>query len=378
MRAHIRVGGLGKGLLIVLIGAAALAGCANTQTAAVKHGYLFAGGRYVDTKAGPIMERQMYVESRIPAQITKPYPIVMIHGAAQTGTNFTGTPDGRKGWADYFVEQGYAVYVVDQPARGRSADAGTAGTAVRFPADVLEKRFTATAKFKLWPQAALHTQFPGEGPDRGQRGNPVFDQFYASQVQFLRPNSVSEIMLREAGAALLDKIGPAIVFTHSQSGPFGWVIADARPKLVKAIVAAEPSGPPFRNAVFGTAAARNWGVTETPMTYSPAVTDPAQIQTVEQAAADGPNLVKCLLQAEPARKLTSMQSIPVMIFAAEASYHAAYDHCTAKYLQQAGVKADFVRLENAGIRGNGHMVMIEKNNLEIAALIARWLADKVR
>jgi pimeloyl-ACP methyl ester carboxylesterase len=363
---------------VLLFAAAVLGGCASPQNGAVKHGYLFAGGHYVNTKAGPIMERQMYVETRIPARVTKPYPIVMIHGAAQTGTNFTGTPDGRKGWADYFVEQGYAVYIVDQPARGRSADAGTAGNLARFPADVLEKRFTATAKFNLWPQAALHTQFPGEGADRGQRGNPVFDQFYASQVQFLRPNSVSELMLREAGAALLDKIGPAILFTHSQSGPFGWVIADARPKLVKAIVAAEPSGPPFRNAVFSTNAARKWGVTETPMSYSPAVTDPAQLKTAEQATADGPNLVKCLLQAKPVHKLASMQSMPVMVFSAEASYHAAYDHCTAKYLQQAGVNADFVRLENVGIRGNGHMVMIEKNNLDIAAMIARWLADKVR
>jgi pimeloyl-ACP methyl ester carboxylesterase len=356
---------------------AAIAGCAAPQDP-VKHGYLFAGGQYVDTKAGQIMAGQMYVEYRIPAKVTQPYPIVMIHGAAQTGTNFTGTPDGRKGWADYFVEQGYAVYVVDQPARGRSADAGNVGEISRFSADIIEKRFTATAKFKLWPKAELHTQFPGEGPNKGQRGDPVFDQFYASQVQLLRPNSVSERLMRDAGAALLDKIGPAIIMTHSQSGPFGWVIADARPKLVKGIVAAEPSGPPFREAVFGTAAARHWGVTETPMAYTPPVTEPAQLIKAEEAAADGQNLVKCMLQAEPARKLTNLQNLPVLVFAAEASYHAIYDHCTAKYLKQAGVKADFVRLEDVGIRGNGHMVMIEKNNLDIAAMIGGWLNKNVR
>ncbi len=355
----------------------AIAGCAAPQDP-VKHGYLFAGGQYIDTKAGQIMAGQMYVEYRIPAKVTQPYPIVMIHGAAQTGTNFTGTPDGRKGWADYFVEQGYAVYVVDQPARGRSADAGNVGEVSRFSADIIEKRFTATAKFKLWPKAELHTQFPGDGPNKGLRGDPVFDQFYASQVQLLRPNSVSEKLLREAGAALLDKIGPAIIMTHSQSGPFGWVIADARPKLVKGIVAAEPSGPPFREAVFGSAAARHWGVTETPMAYTPAVTDPAQLSKAEDAAADGPHLVKCMLQAEPARKLTNLQNMPVLVFAAESSYHAIYDHCTAKYLKQAGVKADFVRLEDVGIKGNGHMVMIEKNNLDIAAMIAGWLNKNVR
>lgn len=356
---------------------AAIAGCAAPQDA-VKQGYLFAGGQYVDTKAGQIMAGQMYVEYRIPAKVTQPYPIVMIHGAAQTGTNFTGTPDGRKGWADYFVEQGYAVYVVDQPARGRSADAGNVGEISRFSADIIEKRFTATAKFKLWPKAELHTQFPGEGPNKGLRGDPVFDQFYASQVQLLRPNIVSERLMRDAGAALLDKIGPAIIMTHSQSGPFGWVIADARPKLVKGIVAAEPSGPPFREAVFGSAAARHWGVTETSMAYTPPVTEPAQLIKAEEAVADGQNLVKCMLQAEPARKLTNLQNLPVLVFAAEASYHAIYDHCTAKYLKQAGVKADFVRLEDVGIKGNGHMVMIEKNNLDIAAMIAGWLNKNVR
>ena len=367
---------LNRRIAITSLLIATLAACATQDP--VKHGYLFAGGRYVDTKAGQIMAGQMYVEYRIPAKVTKPYPVVMIHGAAQTGTNFTGTPDGRKGWADYFVEQGYAVYVVDQPARGRSADAGNVGEINRFTANIIEQRFTAAAKHNLWPQAKLHTQFPGEGPNKGQRGDPVFDQFYASQVQLLRPNSVSEQLVRDAGAALLDKIGPAIIITHSQSGPFGWVIADARPMLVKGIVAAEPSGPPFREAVFGTAAARHWGVTETPMSYTPPVTDPAQLTKVEEAKADGPDLVKCMLQTEPARKLTNMQNVPVLVFAAEASYHASYDHCTAKYLKQAGVKTDFVRLENVGIRGNGHMVMIEKNNLEIAAMIAGWLDKNVR
>ena len=67
------------------------------------------------------MSGQIYAEFQIPAHQMHPYPIVMIHGGAQTGTNFTGTPDGREGWAQFFLRQGYAVYVVDQAGRGRSA-----------------------------------------------------------------------------------------------------------------------------------------------------------------------------------------------------------------------------------------------------------------
>ena len=67
------------------------------------------------------MSGQIYAEFQIPAHQRHPYPIVFIHGGAQTGTNFTGTPDGREGWAQFFLRQGYAVYVVDQAGRGRSA-----------------------------------------------------------------------------------------------------------------------------------------------------------------------------------------------------------------------------------------------------------------
>ena len=190
-----------------------------------RDGYFFVGGRYVDTDKGPMMARQMYVEYHLPARQTQPYPIVMIHGAAQTGTHFTGTPDGRQGWAQFFVEHGYAVYVVDQPARGRSAYLDSLGPNIRFSAAQLEQRFTAHEKFNLWPQAKLHTQWPGTG----LAGDPVFDQFYSSQVPFVRTPDKAQAMTRDGLVALLEKIGPAIVMTHSQTGAIGWVIADERP-----------------------------------------------------------------------------------------------------------------------------------------------------
>ena len=363
---------------IALVSTALIAGCATQGSSDVRTGYFFVGGQYVESKAGPLMERQMYVEYQLPAQRTKPYPIVMIHGAAQTGSNFTGTPDGRKGWAQYFVEQGYAVYVIDQPARGRSPYNDTLGALTRFPASQIERRFTAHEKFNLWPQAKLHTQWPGEGPKKGQQGDPIFDQFYASQVQYIASNAVTQELNRDAGAALLDKIGPAIIMTHSQSGAIGWPIADARPKLVKAVIAAEPSGPPFANAVFGEEPARAWGVTDIPMTYDPPVTDPKQISVVRQSAADGPNLERCRLQAEPARRMPNLAGIPILILAAESSYHAIYDHCTSKYLAQAGVPNEHVRLETVGLRGNGHGIPSERNSLEVAGMVHKWLQAKVR
>ena len=346
-------------------------------------GCFFVGGTYVETPQGRISGGQMYVQYQIPARQTHPYPVVMIHGGGQTGVNFLGTPDGRRGWADYFVANGYAVYVVDQPSRGRSGFISQIyGESAIRGAEAVAERFTAPENAKLWPQAHLHTQWPGSGV----AGDAVFDQFYASQVESMTDVGAGELMMREAGSALLDRIGPAIFLTHSQSGPLGWTIADARPKLVKGIVAVEPNGAPVYEIKFAGAPgwfeddviSRPWGITRHRLTFSPTVADASELRFVKQDKPDGPGLLPCWLQAEPARQLVNLQGIPILIVTAEASYHAAYDHGTSLFLKQAGVAHTFTRLADIGIRGNGHMMMLEKNNLQIAAYFDQWLEANVK
>ena len=348
------------------------------QSAVGQRGYFYVGGKYVGEPGNRIMQGQTYVEVLAPKAIRRPWPLVLIHGAAQTATNWMGTPDGRKGWAEYFVEQGYTVYMLDQPMRGRSAPHPGDGPTRMFSAENEEWQFSAVEKAMRWPQAKLHTQWPGDGPKTGQIGDPVFDAFYATQVETVISNEETQRRNQQAGAALLDRIGPAIVLTHSQSGPFGWLIADARPTLVKAIIAIEPAGPPFEATINGTGKARAWGPTDVPITYEPLVTDPAQIAVEREAEADGPDLFVCWMQKAPARQLVNLKYIPAMVMAAEASYHQVYDHCTAKYLNQAGVKTEYIRLQDKGIHGNGHMVMIEKNNLDIAHVVDEWIVKNVR
>jgi pimeloyl-ACP methyl ester carboxylesterase len=351
--------------------------------AITEQGYFFVGGKYTKTKDGQIMTGQMFVQYQIPRERRHPYPIVMWHGGGQTGTNFLGTPDGRRGWADDFLEQGYAVYVVDQPARARSGFfTDVYGTTRRPTTSSTTERFTAPEKTALYPQAVLHTQWPGTGV----AGDPVFDQFFSSQVEDIVDVGVIEALNRDAGVALLDRIGPAILLTHSQSGPFGWALADARPRQVRGVIAIEPNGPPFYdNVTLGAPEwfkdgplARSWGIARVPLTYSPAASRAGDLRPSRQAQADGPNLVRCWLQPEPARQLRNLQQIPIVIVVSEASYHAPYDHCTSRFLRQAGVPHDFVRLADSGIRGNGHMMMLEKNNMAIATWLERWATDHVK
>ena len=269
--------------------------------------------------------------------------------------------------------------MVDQPGRARAAyQAELYGPQTRLDLERVQQRFTAPERYNLWPQARVHTQWPGSGAP----GDPVFDQFFASQVTGIQDFMLQQTLNRDAILALLEKIGPAIVLTHSQSGAFGWPVADARPDRVKAVLYIEPSGPPFFDV--DTVGApewfrngektRAWGVTAVPLGYSPPAASASDLAIVQQESPDEPSLARCWVQKAPARQLPGLQKLPHLILTSEASYHAAYDHCTVKFLEQAGVHPTWIKLGDAGIHGNGHMMMIEKNNQEVAAAIVRWLA----
>ena len=132
-----------------------------------REGFFYVGGKPTTVNGRTYMAGQMYVDVRIPAKQTHPYPIIMVHGGTRSATTYFGTPDGREGWAQYFVRQGYAVYVVDQPGRGRSGHlAEPYGPWKVADGEGGQRRYLSQEKFKLWPQAHLHTQWPGSGaPD---------------------------------------------------------------------------------------------------------------------------------------------------------------------------------------------------------------------
>ncbi|KAF8856534.1 alpha/beta-hydrolase [Acephala macrosclerotiorum] len=265
--------------------------------------YFYAGDHYENVI---IMPGQMYVEKLGPQRPALPYPPVFIPSSGQTSTNF----------------------------------------------------FTAPQVAKLWPQASLHTQAcPSSTPPShlrftpnplthlqwlgtGLKNDPIFDAFFAGEIQQQANDTIVETITVLASLALLDKIGPAILVTHSHSGPYGWGIADRWPSLVKATVAIEPEGPPF-----------------------------VQELVTETVASKGENLSSCVMQKELARKLVNLDVIPVLVVSSEASYHAVYDYCTVGYLRQAGVGVDWLDLPE----GNAHFGFMELNNLEIVPHVEQWI-----
>ena len=145
-----------------------------------------------------------------------------------------------------------------------------------------QKRYLSQEKFKLWPQAHLHTQWPGSGaPD-----DPVSSiQMVSGYLPEIEDFTKQQFLNRDALVALIDQIGPAILMVHSQAGAFGWPVADARPDQVKAILAVEPNGPPFYQVDFTGAPdyfkqgplALPYGLSAVPLTYSPAVADAKEL-----------------------------------------------------------------------------------------------------
>src|ERR1051325_6110704 len=148
---------------LIFVAAASPARAAQEPPLALaRDGYFYVGGRLTTVKDKQYMTGQMYVEYRIPARQTHPYPIVMVHGGTMSGTNYTGTSDGREGWAQYFARRGYAVYVVDQPGRGRAADVPEVyGPPRCADAESAQQRYLQQAKYNLWPLATPRTPWPG-------------------------------------------------------------------------------------------------------------------------------------------------------------------------------------------------------------------------
>jgi pimeloyl-ACP methyl ester carboxylesterase len=311
--------------------------------------------------------------------------IIFIHGAAQTGTFFEVTPDGRPGLAMLQAEEGWDTYVVDLPGVGRSRyHSVDAGPLTHYTAEHLQSAFTAPDP-ESWPSAKLHTQWPGQG----KMGDAHFDAFYASQVGHIADYEKLELMVRKTAPALLAATGPAYLVTHSQSGPLGWHIADECPGSVKGIVALEPHGPPFeypnmspfnqRPQLVGTLV-HPFGITTAPLHYAPALPADATQLSYDKADAETPTtgpsgLLAGCRQKSPARQLINLAGLPVVVITAEASYHAGFDHMTVQFLRDAGVPVEHVYLADRGIHGNGHLMAIESNNTAIQLLVDQLLRE---
>jgi pimeloyl-ACP methyl ester carboxylesterase len=299
------------------------------------------------TGQGTVIEGQMYVGFELVAKKKHPYPLVLVHGGGGQATDWMGTPDGRDGWLDYFLAAGFDVYFVDRPAHGRSPNnRGYGELGASVTTQTMTNIFLAQSK-----------QYPGGG---GPLTAEVIQHTASSEPGPTAPNAV----LKEDLGELLDRIGPAIVVTHSAGGASGWLAMEARPKLVKAVLAIEPV----------------MGITENLaplMTFQPALPAGEKIVT-EKLPPEGAGLDACSLQPK-----ASLHTVPAfadkkVMFVVSPQSTPMFTpnvHCSVQVLNQLGADAKLARLVDYKILGNGHFMNEELNNGEIAnKVFIPWLS----
>ncbi|KAF7549959.1 hypothetical protein G7046_g8164 [Stylonectria norvegica] len=367
---------------------------------------------------------QMYVERLDPITQMHPFPIVLIHGDFHTGQVWMTKPDGNPGWASYFLNQGYQVYVVDLPPSGRSNFlTGRHFDKRKFKPSVItasfvERELTAPGKKSLtqpsraarYPRALQHDKWPGTG----QRDDPIFKNYCASLVTLFLERTERQRLAQEALQRLLSKTGKAILIGEGSGSNMAWLANDIEPDLVAAVVAVEPAGPPFGTAKNDNGAYTqfikrvedhfSYGLSDIPLTFDPPARPPPALNNHKEEPLDIANVIRpdccgsCVLQRHTdneiievgidgkplprnkqlgrVRELVNLKKVPHALVTAEASPHIVYDWATVAFMQQAGVGTQWIRLEDYNIRGNGHLMFLETNSDDIAALIDTWIREK--
>lgn len=328
---------------------AAFAPWTTTPARTTRRGHFWIPGERVPLDGRTYQRGPMFVEWEAPDQVTRPWPIVLMHGGGFQGTEWFETPDGRPGWAQHLVEAGYAVLVVDRPGHGRSP----------FHTRIMGEMgppFSYEGGRQIYVPAnppGQHTEWPFDAGDAD-----AMDAFIAGYGPLPADLEASEAMDADRGAALLDRIGPAILLTHSASGPDGWLIADRRPELVAAIVAIEPMGPPFADIPnIGTL---RWGPAAAELRFEPPVANAEAVR----AAAPGE------------LHLPALKGLPILVVTAEASAFAAASPPTVAFLNAAGGSAELLHLPDHGVHGNGHGLIYEKNSDAALQPVLAWLDDQ--
>ncbi len=294
-------------------------------------------------------------------------PILIVPGAGFADIFWLRTPDDRAGWAEHLLRAGFDVHILSHPCVSVSADILQGGPGLTtLNTEAYERLFTAPdADQAEWPGAGKHYQWPGDG----RRGDPVFDRLYAAQVPFVEDTAAVERGVAAAAAAVLEETGPVTLLTHSRGACLGWILADRCSEWIGEVVAVEPHGPPASDFFCGLGHL-DWGLTNTQLRFDPPVESADELAWLQETDGVG------WIYDGPERKLSSLAKNPVLVVTGEASFHAAFDYLTVDFLRRMGVEVEHCSLEDWGVTGNGHLMMLEMNNQNIIKLIIDWIATR--
>jgi pimeloyl-ACP methyl ester carboxylesterase len=300
---------------------------------------------YNQTPAGQTFHGDhAYVFYQIPVKSRK-YPLVMWHGIGQFSKTWETTPDGREGFQNIFLRRRFPVYLIDQPRRGDAGRSTIAGTISATPD---EQGWFGTFRIGIWPNYFEGVQFSHD--------STALDQYFRAMTPNIGPIDYNVNV--DAISKLFNKIGPAILVTHSHSGGMGWLTA-VKNQNVKAIVSYEP----------GSGFLFSEGEVPPPVQSSGG--------TLEAVAVPLSDFIK-------------LTKIPIVIYYGDnipdkPNTNPGQDGWRVRLemarlwrdaVNKHGGDVTLVHLPDIGIKGNTHFPFSDLNNIEIADLMSEWLKEK--
>jgi hypothetical protein len=286
--------------------------------------------------AGDITVNQMYVQFQIPPNADRHVPVVMVHGCCLSSKTWETTPDGRMGWNEYFVRKDRAVYLADQSSRGRSGFDGSLINAVRagtvppaqLPNILMASHQTAWTVFRFGPAF-------GKPFSDGQFPIESVDELYKQMIPDLNSTLPNPNPTWKNMAALGVKLKGAVLVGHSESGFF-----------------------------------------------------PEQAALVDATGIKGMISIEMPCADMNASQIETLSKIPTLIMFGDhlgdvqggpANWKQSYEGCQkfVDKMKQAGGDAEMMYLPMMGIKGNSHMLMQDRNSLELADLLLNWIDKHV-
>jgi hypothetical protein len=284
---------------------------------------------------GHIAVNQMYVQYKVPP--SSRVPVVMVHGADLSGKSYETTPDGRMGWDEYFVRKGHAVYLPDQVWRARSG----------FDPTVFNHLRSGTGPPSAQPSIS---RFSNENAWTVFRFGPTFgvpypdEQFPVDAMEEFAKQMVPDLN------AMLPEPNP----THKALSNLA-----VSPKGAVLMGHSETGRAPLEAAMINAFGIRGMIVIEPPGGRGTKYTD---------------------------QQIATLARLPILVVFGDhltvepRNWRGAFENCKSfiDRINAAKGNAKMLYPPDLGIHGNSHMIMQDKNNLQIADLILDWIDRNVR
>jgi hypothetical protein len=275
-----------------------------------------------------------YVEYQIPVNPRR-INLVMWHSAAATA--WLNRWDGGEGYQSIFLRRGYPVYIWDGPHVGRANWGCTAQTyEPRLAQD--QGNFLAWRFGAQYPNWFEGVQFPTKDPEAWNQ---------ASRARYVEFDTIENAQLQSnAAAKLMDRIGPSVALTNSAGGMRALLTA-LKTNNLAGIVMYENVGYLFPTGEGPGVPTTGFGPIDVPL--------------------------------EEFRKLTR---IPIQVVWGDnvdksVSYSNSLTHSRlfVETVNKYGGNAQLLMLSDAGLKGNTHIPFADMNNVAVADLLSKFLAE---